>query len=61
VHALIRIDLLSSLNGYLDSGDRKIELWYAMHDIAHTDFSDCAGMFRNINTPSDQASIQACP
>ena len=61
VHALIRIDLLSSLNAYLDSGDRKIDRWYAMHDFAHTDFSDCASMFRNINTPSDQASMQAHP
>jgi molybdenum cofactor guanylyltransferase len=60
VHALIRIDLLSSLNAYLDSGDRKIDRWYAMHDFAHTDFSDCVDMFRNINTPSDQASMQAC-
>jgi len=60
VHALIRIDLLSSLNAYLDSGDRKIDRWYAMHDCAHTDFSDCVDMFRNINTPSDQASMQAC-
>jgi molybdenum cofactor guanylyltransferase len=61
VHALIRIDLLSSLNSFLDSGDRKIDRWYAMHDFAHTDFSDCADMFRNINTPSDQASMQARP
>ena len=60
VHALIRIDLLSSLNAYLDSGDRKIDRWYAMHDFVHTDFSDCVDMFRNINTPSDQASMQAC-
>jgi molybdenum cofactor guanylyltransferase len=60
VHALIRIDLLSSLNAYLNSGDRKIDRWYAMHDFAHTDFSDCVDMFRNINTPSDQASMQAC-
>ena len=60
VHALIRIDLLYSLNAYLDSGDRKIDRWYAMHDFVHTDFSDCVDMFRNINTPSDQASMQAC-
>ena len=59
VHALIRIDLLSSLNEYLDSGDRKIDRWYAMHDFTRTDFSDYVGMFRNINTPSDQASMQA--
>ena len=61
VHALIRVDLLSSLNSFLDSGDRKIDRWYALHDFARTDFSDCADMFRNINTPSDQQSMQARP
>ncbi len=58
VHALIRVDLLTSLNQFLDSGDRKIDRWYALHDYMRTDFSDCAGMFRNINTPSDQQSLQ---
>lgn len=59
VHALIRVDLRSSLNSFLDSGDRKIDRWYAMHDFTRTDFSDCVGMFRNINTPSDQELMQA--
>jgi len=59
VHALIRVDLRASLNRFLDSGDRKIDRWYAMHDYTQTDFSDCADMFRNINTPSDQQSLQA--
>ena len=61
VHALIRIDLLTSLNAFLDSDDRKIDRWYAMHDFVQTDFSDCADMFRNINTPSDQESMQVQP
>jgi len=61
VHALIRVDLLSSLNSFLDSGDRKIDRWYAMHDFVRTDFFDCADMFRNINTPSDQESMQVRP
>jgi len=59
VHALIRVDLRASLNRFLDSGDRKIDRWYALHDYAQTDFSDCRDMFRNINTPSDQQSLQA--
>ena len=59
VHALIRVDLLTSLNQFLDSGDRKIDRWYALHDFVQTDFSDCADMFRNINTPSDQQTLQA--
>ncbi len=58
VHALMRTDLLPSLNRFLDSGDRKIDRWYALHDFARVDFSDCADMFRNINTPDDRASLQ---
>lgn len=61
VHALIKVDLLTSLNAFLESGDRKIDRWYAMHDFVKTDFSDCADMFRNINTPSDQQSMQVQP
>jgi len=58
VHAMIKIDLLPSLQRFLDSGERKIDRWYAEHDYARVDFSDCADMFRNINTPADQASLQ---
>jgi molybdenum cofactor guanylyltransferase len=59
VHALIRVDLLPSLERFLASGERKIDRWYAEHDFQRVDFSDCADMFRNINTPSDQESLQA--
>lgn len=59
VHALIRTSLLSSLNQFLTGGDRKIDRWYALHDYLRTDFSDCADMFRNINSPSDQQLLQA--
>ena len=59
VHALIKVDLRASLGQFLDSGDRKIDRWYALHDYVQTDFSDCREMFRNINTPSDQQTLQA--
>ena len=59
VHALIRVDLLPSLQAFLDSGERKIDRWYAQHDFQQTDFSDCADMFRNINTPEDQQALQS--
>jgi molybdopterin-guanine dinucleotide biosynthesis protein A len=58
VHALIRVDLLPGLIEFLDSGERKIDRWYALHDFVQTDFSDCTDMFRNINTPADQQSLQ---
>jgi molybdenum cofactor guanylyltransferase len=59
VHALVSRDLLPSLQQFLRSDDRKIDRWYALHDFAKADFSDCAEMFRNINTPADQQSLQA--
>ena len=59
VHALIKVNLRASLGQFLDSGDRKIDRWYALHDYVRTDFSDCSEMFRNINTPSDQQTLQA--
>jgi molybdenum cofactor guanylyltransferase len=58
VHAMIRVNLLSSLNRFLDSGERKIDRWYAEHDFQRVDFSDCSTMFRNINTPSDHKSLK---
>lgn len=58
VHALIRVDLIDSLLNFLQSGERKIDRWYALHDFTHTDFSDCADMFRNINTPQDKIDLQ---
>ena len=59
VHAMIKVDLLPSLKNFLDSGDRKIDRWYAEHDYARVDFSDCTDMFRNINTPADRDSLQS--
>jgi molybdenum cofactor guanylyltransferase len=59
VHAMIKVDLLPSLKSFLDSRDRKIDRWYAGHDYARVDFSDCSNMFRNINTPADRDSLQS--
>ena len=59
VHALIATSLLPGLIDFLDTGDRKIDRWYALNEFVTTDFSDCTDMFRNINTPSDQQLLQA--
>ena len=58
VHALIRTDLLPSLEDFLAAGERKIDRWYALHDFAEVDFSDCADMFGNINSPGDRARLE---
>ena len=61
VHALIRCDLVDSLNRFLESGERKIDRWYSRHDFVQTDFADCPDMFRNINTPQDRQRLEASP
>ncbi len=49
VHALIPIALIDSLEEFLANGDRKIDLWYAKHELVQVDFSDQPDAFFNIN------------
>jgi molybdopterin-guanine dinucleotide biosynthesis protein A len=58
VFALIRTHLLSSLECYLASGDRKIDLWYAKHKMTTADFSDQPEAFMNVNTPQDRDNVR---
>ena len=58
VHALIATSLVSDLNAFLQSGERKIDRWYAKHEYILVDFSDVKAMFENINTPEDQHRLQ---
>ncbi len=53
VYALIHRELLTDLNEYLASGERKIDRWYYKHAYAQADFSAFPQMFTNINTPED--------
>ncbi len=58
VYALLPSRLLNSLEEFLAAGERKIDRWYAQHNMALGDFSDAVNTFRNINTPQDQQRIQ---
>lgn len=58
VHSLIPTTLKSSLEAFLDSGERKIDLWYKQHKVALADFSDCPETFRNINTAEQRDQLQ---
>ena len=57
VYALMRTDLIASLEAFLQSGDRKIDRWYAQHDFARVDFSAQKHMFGNINKPEDRQAL----
>lgn len=50
VHALIPITLIESLISFLESGDRKIDRWYAQNTMLTADFSDKPEVFFNVNT-----------
>ncbi len=58
VYALIPVALKPSLEAYLAGGDRKIDLWYARHRVAHADFSDLPTSFLNINTEDERNQLQ---
>jgi molybdenum cofactor guanylyltransferase len=53
VHAFIKTDLKEDLATFLESGDRKIDRWYAQNKFETVDFSDNTDMFLNINRPDD--------
>ncbi len=59
VFSLLRCNLLASMLAYLESGERKIDLWYARHKLAIADFTDSPETFLNVNTPEDRAELEA--
>ena len=58
VYSLIPARLSSSLEEFLDTGERKIDRWYQQLNVALADFSDCADSFRNINTAEQRDRLQ---
>ncbi|HEU5339082.1 MAG TPA: molybdenum cofactor guanylyltransferase MobA [Sulfuricaulis sp.] len=58
VFALIRRDLLPNLLDFLDTGQRKIDLWYAQHRLAVAYFRDQPEAFRNVNNPEERAELE---
>ena len=56
VFALVRRDVLKNLEGFLASGGRKIDAWYASLQVVEVAFDDEAEAFRNINTPEELKS-----
>ncbi len=57
VHALIPVALIDSLEIFLAKEDRKIDLWYAQHELVKVDFSDQPDAFFNINKKEQLGKI----
>ncbi len=58
VVSLIKRELHASLLDYLAGGDRKIDRWYAKHNICTVDFSDQPEAFLNINSLQDKQLLE---
>jgi molybdenum cofactor guanylyltransferase/molybdopterin-guanine dinucleotide biosynthesis protein MobB len=59
VHALIANRLLPSLLAFLSRGERKIDRWYAEHNMVTLDFSDTPDVFHNLNTEQQKLQLEA--
>ena len=58
VFALIQRDLLPDLAAYLESGERKIDRWYARHRVSVVRFDDVPQWFQNVNSPEEHAELE---
>lgn len=58
VFALLRRGLLPSLLAYLDTGERKIDGWFARHGLATAYFSDIPEAFLNVNRPEEHSALE---
>ncbi|MGP9643220.1 MULTISPECIES: molybdenum cofactor guanylyltransferase MobA [unclassified Halomonas] len=57
--ALIRTALADDLQAALKSGERKIQRWYARHNMRRVDMSDCLDAFANLNTAEEKSRLEA--
>jgi molybdenum cofactor guanylyltransferase len=58
VYALVPVALAASLHRFLDSGERKIDRWYAGHRTALADLSDRPECFVNVNSAEDSRELE---
>ncbi len=58
VFALFRSEILTSIQNYLNAGDRKLQLWLSSQELAVADFSDHPKAFINVNTPEEKARVE---
>lgn len=54
---LLKPELADSIQVFLDAGDRKIDFWYAQHNVVVVSFADQPMPFININTPEQKQQL----
>lgn len=58
VFCLVRRSVNESLRQFLESGERKIDRWYAGENVIQVDFSDTPDAFSNINTETERVAAE---
>ena len=58
VFCLVKTSLASHLHSFLESGQRKIDKWYATLDVVEVAFDDEEAAFSNINTVAELKSFE---
>jgi molybdopterin-guanine dinucleotide biosynthesis protein A len=58
VFMALKCSLQPSLRDYLQSGERKLQVWLRQQNWLQADFSDAPEIFANINTLSDLAALE---
>ena len=58
VVALLHKSLLPSLSQALAEGERKIDIWFARHQMAVVSFADQPDAFINLNSPAELAAYE---
>lgn len=59
VFCLMKKELMSSMNTFLNNGERKIDKWFNQHTLAIADFSDIPKTFDNLNTIEDIEAVES--
>ena len=58
VFSLLHTSLLPNLRNYLESGERKIDRWFAEHKMTTIDCSAYADSFVNVNTDEEKSRLE---
>lgn len=63
VFTLLRSDLTTDIDTFLEAGERKVEYWIERHNYVQADFSDRPEYFINVNTEEERRIVESelCP
>ena len=61
VFCLVKRDLEPHLRAFLETGQRKIDKWYATLNVVEVQFDDQEAAFANINTEDELRALESLP